>query len=106
MVPIAWGLAIVVGAVLRPFDVVGCVGADEYFALPDRFLFFELRDFQSALAACEGEELEVIIGLDEAPPRLEQQVSASCFRLFCAPAINLFRRQFSRGTRNASSLNC
>ena len=68
----------------------------EYFALPEKFLFFELRDFGSALAECEGDEIEIVIALEEASTRLERQVTASCFRLFCAPAVNLFKRQFSQ----------
>lgn len=68
----------------------------EYFAMPERFFFFELRNFQSALAKCLGDELELIIGLDTASNRLEQQVRTSCFRLHCAPAVNLFTRQFSQ----------
>jgi type VI secretion system protein ImpG len=68
----------------------------EYFALPERFFFFELKGFQAALAKCVGNELELIIALDEASNRLEQQVKAPCFRLYCAPGINLFSRRFSQ----------
>ena len=68
----------------------------EYFALPDRFQFFELQGFQSALAKCLGEQIEIVIALGEASSRLERQVSSTSFRLFCAPAVNLFTRQFSQ----------
>lgn len=68
----------------------------EYFALPERFMFFEIRGFQAALAGCETDEVDIIVGLTETPSRLERQVDASCFKLFCGPAINLFSRQFSQ----------
>ncbi len=68
----------------------------EYFAMPERFFFFELKGFQPALAKCVGNHLEIIIALDESSSRLEQQVKTPCFRLHCAPAVNLFRRQFSQ----------
>ena len=68
----------------------------EYFAMPDRFLFFELRDFQEALAACPGETLELIIALSETGGSLEREVRASHFELFCAPAANLFEKHFAQ----------
>jgi type VI secretion system protein ImpG len=75
----------------------------EYFALPERFLFFELRGFQEALAACENQVIELVVGLGETlhrleqdSSRLEQQVNVSCLELFCAPAVNLFPKTFSQ----------
>jgi type VI secretion system protein ImpG len=68
----------------------------EYFALPDRFFFFELRGFQSGLVNCRGSTLDLIVALSDASARLEQQVTAASFCLFCAPAINLFSRGFSQ----------
>jgi type VI secretion system protein ImpG len=68
----------------------------EYFALPERFLFFELRGFKAGLDRCMQKEVELIIPLRQASPRLEQAVNASCFRLFATPAINLFRKSFNQ----------
>lgn len=68
----------------------------EYFAIPDRFFFFQLTGFQPALAQCQGEEIELLIGMESESSRLEVQVKPGCFRLFCVPAVNLFERQFSQ----------
>jgi type VI secretion system protein ImpG len=61
----------------------------EYFAYPEKFLFFDLTELRRATAAGLGDELEVLIFLDRTP-RLEQPISADTFRLGCAPVINLF----------------
>jgi type VI secretion system protein ImpG len=68
----------------------------EYFALPERFLFCELAGFQSALAAATGDEIDLILVLDEAETRLEGRIDRSCFELFCTPAINLFEKTLDR----------
>jgi type VI secretion system protein ImpG len=68
----------------------------EYFALPERFLFFALQGFREALAACKNDVIELVVGLREASNRLEQQVNNSCLELFCAPATNLFSKTFSQ----------
>ena len=68
----------------------------EYFAFPQRFLFFELSGFQDALALATGDELDLIIALDEPDTRLEGQVNNTCFELFCAPVINLFEKSLDR----------
>src|SRR5262249_22550616 len=68
----------------------------EYFALPERFHFFELSGFRDALTRCPGEEMELIIALGETSHLLERRVNESCFQLFCAPGINLFSRRFSQ----------
>lgn len=68
----------------------------EYFAFPQRFLFFELSQFQQAWAKAEGEEVDIVLLLDEADPRLEGQVDKSCFELFCVPIVNLFEKTLDR----------
>jgi type VI secretion system protein ImpG len=61
----------------------------EYFAFPDKFLFFDLCELgRAARAGCE-EGVEVLICLDRVP-RLEQPIDAGTFRLGCTPIINLF----------------
>jgi type VI secretion system protein ImpG len=61
----------------------------EYFAFPEKFLFFDLAELDRAARAGFGEELEVLIFLDRMP-RLEQAISPATFRLGCAPIVNLF----------------
>jgi type VI secretion system protein ImpG len=68
----------------------------EYFAFPERFLFFRLEQLREAVNSCEGEELEIFIALNRVQPALENAVDASHFRLFCTPAINLFSRPADR----------
>lgn len=68
----------------------------EYFAFPQRFLFFELAGFQDALAQVSGDMLDLVIALKESEPRLEGQVDQSCFELFCTPIVNLFEKNCDR----------
>jgi type VI secretion system protein ImpG len=70
----------------------------EYFALPERLLFFSLRELKDIFACCEGEdgELEIFLLLDRTQPALENAVAAEHFRLGCTPAINLFPKETDR----------
>ena len=68
----------------------------EYFAFPQRFLFFELTGLQEAMAQVAGEQLDLIIVLDEQDTRLDGRVEKSCFELFCTPVINLFPKTLDR----------
>lgn len=68
----------------------------EYFAFPQRFLFFELSGFANAIKTCPGNQLDLVIVLKEQESRLEGRIDASCFELFCTPAINLFSKQLDR----------
>jgi type VI secretion system protein ImpG len=68
----------------------------EYFALPARFLFFELAGLAPALAASRGSEVELVLLFDRGDPGLEAQVRAGNFLLNCVPAINLFERRLDR----------
>jgi type VI secretion system protein ImpG len=68
----------------------------EYFALPQRFLFFQLAGLADAAKRCAGKQLDLIIPLREQEMSLERRVDASCFELFCTPAINLFSKILDR----------
>lgn len=68
----------------------------EYFVLPERFLFFELQQLREAMANCDGDELEIFLAMGRAQPALENALDASHFRLGCTPATNLFTRQVDR----------
>jgi len=68
----------------------------EYFAFPQRFLFFGMEGFGEALKSCTGNQLDLIILLKEPDTRLENHLDASSFELFCTPAINLFPKQLDR----------
>jgi type VI secretion system protein ImpG len=68
----------------------------EYFALPQRFLFFKLVGLADAARRCKGDQLDLIIPLREQETSLERRVDGSCFELFCTPAINLFSKVLDR----------
>ena len=68
----------------------------EYFAFPQRYLFFGLTGLGAALKKCTGQQLDVIILLNAVDTRLEGRINASCFELFCTPAINLFSKHLDR----------
>src|SRR3984893_8072904 len=69
----------------------------EYFAFPQRFLFFELSGLAEGLQACEGDQVDLIIVLNEQEVRLEERrIDASFFELYCTPIINLFSKRADR----------
>lgn len=68
----------------------------EYFAFPQRYRFFGLAGLEDALKNCAGQQLDILILLKDVDTRLETRVTASCFELFCTPAINLFSKHLDR----------
>jgi type VI secretion system protein ImpG len=68
----------------------------EYFALPQRFLFVDFCNLRRAVRQCSGNELELIVLFDRLDSNLQNQVDASQFLPFCTPAINLFPRRLDR----------
>jgi type VI secretion system protein ImpG len=68
----------------------------EYFALPQRYLFFAINGLSEAVALAEGDQIDLIIPLKEQEIRLDQRVDASAFELFCTPAINVFPMRADR----------
>jgi type VI secretion system protein ImpG len=68
----------------------------EYFILPERFMFFRLKGLRGALRGCAGEEVEIMILLDRIQPVLENALDASQFRLNCSPIVNLFSKSCDR----------
>lgn len=65
----------------------------EYMALPQRLLFFELTGLQAGLQKCDCEEFDLVILLKEPEPNVENRVDAECFKLFCTPVVNLFPKR-------------
>jgi type VI secretion system protein ImpG len=68
----------------------------EYFAMPERFLFVELGRLDRAVARCAGQELEIVLLLDRSEPVLAASFGPDHLGLFCTPAINLFSRRADR----------
>jgi type VI secretion system protein ImpG len=67
----------------------------EYFAFPEKFLFFDLEGLEPLAEAGFGEEAELVFLFssferNERQQVLELGVNERTFRLSCTPAINLF----------------
>ena len=63
----------------------------EYFAFPEKFLFFDVAKLDEAARAGFGDQVDILIYLkDVTPPRAK--VDASTFQLGCTPIINLFKK--------------
>lgn len=74
-----------------PRSFLGYRLLSEYFAFPDKFLFFDVTGFDKAARAGFGNQVEILIYLkDVTPPRTK--VDASTFQLGCTPIINLFKK--------------
>ncbi len=68
----------------------------EYFALPERFMFVELRGLRELVRHCRGNEIELTVTLDQGFPELEGALNEDNLLLHCAPAINLFPKRADR----------
>lgn len=79
---------------LLPYTARSFIGyrlLTEYFAFPEKYLFFDLLGIDLAALAGFGEQFEIFIYLkDVAPP--SARVDASTFQLGCTPIINLFHK--------------
>ena len=69
----------------------------EYFALPEKFLFFDLEGLEPLAEAGFSEEAEIVFLFSsfersERQQDLELGVNERTFRLGCTPAINLFEQ--------------
>ena len=67
----------------------------EYFACPQRFLFFELTGLAQAVQRSDSDRLDIIIVLRAPEPRLDNRIGATTFALFCTPIVNLFRKRLA-----------
>ena len=65
----------------------------EYFAFPDKFLFFDLTGLSAKTLRDGKSTLEIFLYFDRFDPVLERLVTKDRFRLFCTPVINLFRER-------------
>lgn len=84
---------------LLPLSLRGFSGyrlLQEYFAFPQRFLFFDLQQVGDALRQLGGNEAEIVLLFDRGEASLEGVVDASNLALNCTPAVNLFERRCDR----------
>ncbi|MEM1162389.1 MAG: type VI secretion system baseplate subunit TssF, partial [Pseudomonadota bacterium] len=77
--------------VFRGFDYIR-----DYFAAPQGFLGFRLKDFGQHLKTVEAAEFELIFVLDDINSRLTTAIEAERFGLHCSQAINLFEKNCDR----------
>ncbi len=68
----------------------------EYFAFPQRFLFFDLCGVGDSLRQVGGQDIELVILFSRGDASLLQSVDANSFSLNCVPAINLFEHRCDR----------
>ena len=68
----------------------------EYFAFPQRFLFFDVSGLGAALRQLGGTEAELVILFSRGDANLLQSVDAASFSLNCVPAVNLFEHRCDR----------
>ena len=79
---------------LLPYSHRSFVGyrlLQEYFAFPEKFLFFDLSGLDRATKAGFRKGMEVLFFLNRSP-RKEQSINAGTFRLGCTPIVNLFEK--------------
>ncbi len=62
----------------------------EYYAMPERFLFVELDGLDRSSIRCATNEMDIVILLNRSEPSLSSGFSPEYLSLFCTPAINLF----------------
>lgn len=68
----------------------------EYFACPERFLFARLTGLDKAFAEAQGGACDIVLLFNRSSDTLTGALSPANFRLFAAPAINLFEKQLGR----------
>ncbi|MFO0921546.1 MAG: type VI secretion system baseplate subunit TssF [Pirellulales bacterium] len=68
----------------------------EYFQLPEKFLFVELDGLQPICRNMQGQQFHVLLGFTTAPSRLIERVNNEHLALHCVPAINLFPKRADR----------
>jgi type VI secretion system protein ImpG len=68
----------------------------EYFAFPERLLFFRVTGLRAAFAAARGPALDIFVLFAGEERELRSALDATHVRLYCSPAINLFPRSVDR----------
>jgi type VI secretion system protein ImpG len=79
----------------EPRALTGYRLLSEYFAFPDKFMFFELTGLDHARLRHDGNKLRIQLilsqyGRSERHASLLQNLSAQHFKLGCVPVVNLF----------------
>jgi|GEM_PF-6756264 len=64
----------------------------EFFALPEKYLFFKLGGWNELRQASAGKEVSFVFYLDSEPEVESESISARHFLLNCVPIVNLFEK--------------
>ncbi len=62
----------------------------EFFCFPAKFLFFDIVGLDAKTLMRAGRMMDIYLYFDSMPELLERDVGTENFRLFCAPAVNVF----------------
>jgi type VI secretion system protein ImpG len=84
------------GEALLPLSARGFSGfrlLTEYFAFPEKFLFFDFTRMDAKTLVSGGNRLEVFVYLDRTVAELERSIAQPSMALGCVPLINLFRQR-------------
>lgn len=65
----------------------------EYFALPEKFLFVDIKGLDARTMVQAGDRLELFLCFDRSIPELERRLQPDCLALGCTPVVNLFPQQ-------------
>lgn len=76
-----------------PRSFLGYRLLSEYFAFPEKFLFFDIAGLSPDALAKIGNWLEIFILLNRHRPDVEKNVTKETFQLGCTPVVNLFRQR-------------
>jgi type VI secretion system protein ImpG len=68
----------------------------EYFAMPQRFHFVELKGLAPAIRRAQGADVDIYVLLREGMPELASHVAPDAFTLYAVPAVNLFSKRCDR----------
>lgn len=88
---------------LLPWSARGFSGfrlLTEYFAFPDKFLFFDFTQIDAKTLVSAGNRLEIFIYLDRSLPELERTIGQQSMALGCTPLVNLFPQRCEPVTLN------
>ncbi len=68
----------------------------DYFVLPEKFLFLDFSGLQGVITKATGNQLHFLFALDRAPGRHLSRISTDHIALHCVPAVNLFPKRADR----------
>lgn len=90
------------GGTLLPYRLM-----TEYFALPEKFLFFDLANLTQSLNQTDmgnTDKLEIYFYLTSLNHELEKQIRPNIFALGCTPVVNLFETTSQSITLHAQTI--